>query len=109
MTLENQQQAFSLDVAKLILFIYNKNFSVIMGGAHRIKDHDCLKGINIKNSQHAKHLAIDLIICSPLAFELNTAKDYQPFGHYWEDLDPFNMWGGAFARGDIFHFERRET
>ena len=109
MTLAQHQQAFALDVSKLIQAIYQLNHSCTFGEAYRTDAQayaNFCAGIGIKNSLHCKRLAIDLNLFNEQGDYCPIQEPYKQFGDIWESLDPLNRWGGNFARGDANHFER---
>lgn len=109
MRLVEQQAMFSHDVANLILYIYEQGFNCTLGEAHRTSEQAqwyAMRGIGIKNSLHCQRLAIDINLFSPSWDYLTKYEEYEPFGRYWESLDPLNRWGGNFKIVDANHFER---
>jgi hypothetical protein len=111
MSLSYHQQRFAQDIAKLITFIYSQNYACTLGEAFRTPEQAEIyaqKGIGIKNSQHCRRLGCDINLFSPEGKYLTDSKDYEPFGIYWESLDPLNKSGCFFQRmKDGNHFERR--
>src|ERR1700750_2123737 len=108
MNLSRQQQAFTFDVAKLIIFISEQGFSCTLGEVYRTQEQArlyALQGMGIINSLHCDKLAIDLNIFSPGNILLTSVKEYVVFGTYWRSLHPLNRWGGTFDRPDANHFE----
>lgn len=108
MVLNECQEAFARNAAKLITFIFNKGYSCTLGEAFRPQETAAIyakQGKGIVDSLHCKRLAIDLQLFSPDNKYLTVTKDYKIFGEYWESLHPYNRWGGHFARGDGNHFE----
>jgi hypothetical protein len=109
MTLAQHQQAFALDVSKLIDAIYKASHSCTFGEAYRTDQQaawDVCAGIGIKNSLHCKRLAVDLNLFNELGDYCPSQAQYNQFGDIWESYNPLNRWGGNFARGDANHFER---
>jgi len=111
-TLEStQQQVFALNVARLILHIYESGYSCTFGDAFRSPEQAALnatRGIGIKDSQHCKRLAVDLNLFSPSGKYCYDSKPYEAFGIYWEQLHDQNRWGGNFQRNDAGHFEMKD-
>ena len=110
MSLVTEQQAFLLDVCRLVAFATKQGFVVTGGELFRTAEQ---QEIYVKtgrsktmNSLHLKRCAIDL----------NFFKDGQiiwdkgvlaPLGAFWESLHPKNRWGGNFkSLVDCPHFER---
>lgn len=111
MTLLEKQQAFTLNVAKLIEFIYSKGYSLSFGETYRTPEQAILnekKGIGVRSSLHCKKLAVDLNLFSPEGKFLTNVKDHEPFGLYWKSLHPANRWGGNFKRLDGNHYEMKD-
>lgn len=113
----NLQKHFTLNVAKLIEFIYSHKFTCTFGEAYRTPEQAAIyakKGIGVFDSQHCKRLAIDLHIFNTSGKFLTDVDDYKQFGTYWKSLDMKNRWGGDFksSSGKPFpdgnHFESRE-
>jgi hypothetical protein len=108
-TLSQKQAVFALNVAKLIIYIYEKGFSCSLGEVFRTNAQALIyakakKGI--QNSLHCKRLAIDINLFSKEGKYFPDTKDYEEFGRYWETLDIKNRWGGAFSDGN--HFQMNE-
>lgn len=98
MTLRQSQSLFAQHVAQLLQYIASLGFSVTLGEAWRPKETAQLyakQGRGIEKSLHCDRLAIDLNIFDPDGNLLTDSKDHQPFGYYWEKLDPKNRWGGS--------------
>ena len=118
MKLSEQQAIFTLNVAKLILYIYQKGNKCTLGEAFRPKETAEIyadKGIGIKNSLHTDRLAIDLNLFTISGDYITDGVHYAPFGSYWKTLNSRNKWGGDFKAhqgniksvvvGDFNHFE----
>ena len=111
LTLSEEQRLFSLNLAKLIEYIYSKGHGCTLAEAYRTPQQavwDAQHGTGIVNSLHCKRLAIDLDLYSPSGKYLIHEEDYRQFGEYWETLHPKNRWGGRFKRLDADHFEMQE-
>lgn len=110
MNLFEEQSKFAHDVSKLINFILEKEYFVTLGEAFRpqeMADIYSKEHKGIKNSLHCKRLAIDLNIFDHEGNFLTSYEEYEPFGLYFESLDPINRWGGKFKPlVDSDHFER---
>lgn len=110
MMLSEKQQLFAQHVALLIQYITQKQFRCTLAEAYRTPEQAALnaqRGVGIKNSLHCQRLAIDLNLFSPDNIYLTDSKSHEPFGIYWESLDPKNKWGGRFAKPDGNHYERQ--
>ncbi len=115
--LSEKQAVFARNVAKLIEFIFTQGYSCSLGETYRTQAQALAyskEGKGIVNSLHCKRLAIDINLFSPEGSYFPDTKDYEPFGKYWEALDPANRWGGNFpkyrpgARADGNHFQMNE-
>jgi len=113
MSLSERQAIFSLNVAKLIVFINEKGFKCTLGEAFRTFEQAKLyaeQGKGSANSLHCSRLAVDLHIFSKYGKYLEEFKDYEEFGVYWEKLHPDNKWGGRFPKlVDCVHFEMKKN
>ena len=113
MNLSGEQNAFLLDVAKLINFVDNTDSGMLITGGElfRTKEQQQIYFDSGKsktmNSNHLRRLAIDLnFINNGQLISNKTAL--QPYGDYWESLNPENRWGGNFLNlDDTDHFERQ--
>lgn len=109
MKLSDKQAIFAKNVARLILYIFEKGYSCSLGEVFRTQAQAEIyakTGKGIKDSLHCKRLAIDINLFSPDGKYFPETKDYEPFGKYWETLDTNNVWGGKFADGN--HFQMNE-
>jgi hypothetical protein len=105
--LTETQFSFSRDVAKLIDYIFAKNYYCSIGEVYRPPETAQLyakQKRGIANSQHCSRLAIDINLFSPEKVYLAQSMQYKFVGDYWESLNPKNRWGGRFNDGN--HFER---
>ena len=98
MRLGEHQEAFTLDLGKLIIWAYDQGYRIRTGDVHA---HDGHKD----DSQHYKKLAADLNLFMNGDFITSTAG-HKPLGDYWESLDEHNRWGGRYNDGN--HYERME-
>lgn len=111
MKLQDKQALFTHNVAKLIEYMYTSGFKVTLGEAWRTKEQAEIyakSGIGIKESLHCKRLAIDLNLFSAEGIWLTAVEAYRPFGLYWEELNEWNRWGGAWKKVDSGHFEMQD-
>jgi hypothetical protein len=127
MRLSTEQQKFTVDIAKLILFANTHCIELTFGEAYRTEDQQQLyfngKTVEIidgelglakvkrksstMNSNHLKRLAVDFnfFINGGLTYEKEAVK---VLGEFWESLDEKNKWGGNYESfTDTPHFERR--
>lgn len=117
LTLGQEQEAFSVQVAQLIQKAVELGFTVRLGEALRTAEQQALyfKAGKTKTmeSNHLRKLAIDLNLIRD--GQLATAAQIHTLGKWWEDQEPRNRWGGSW-RGlvesgksnfvDSPHFER---
>lgn len=102
MKLGKHQEAFSQDLAKLILFAYQQGYRIRLGDVWSKAKYRAHK----HNSQHYKKLASDLNLFRDGRF-LQSSKDHHELGDYWESLSAENRWGGRYQDGN--HYERMDT
>lgn len=112
MTLSDKQHIFSLNVAKLIEYIYSQGYAVSFGEAFRTPEQAAIyakTGAGILDSLHCKRLAIDLNLFKDDQY-ISDGKSYEytVLGDFWEKLHPLNRWGGKFKRADGNHFEMQD-
>ena len=97
-----KQVAFAQLVAKLIQYIANQGYEVTLGEAYRTPEQAALNaqaGTGIKNSEHTKRLAIDLMLFKDGVY-LTASADYKPFGDWWVEQSTPECecaWGGNFT------------
>jgi len=111
MSLVTEQQAFLLDVCRLVAFATKQGFVVTGGELFRTAEQ---QAIYVKtgrsktmNSLHLKRCAIDLNFFKVGKLVYDT-KVLAPVGAYWESLSKKNSWGGNWnSFKDVPHFERR--
>lgn len=106
-----KQAVFTRNVVDLITHIDSLGFFVTFGEVYRTVDQAKLyasKGLGIQDSLHCKRLAVDLNIFDKDGNILKTSEDYEPFGKYWESLNPLNRAGVFWKRKDLSHFEMRD-
>ena len=111
--LSDHQWLFLQDLALLILYCREHRHKVTGGELLRTlyQQLEYLRTgkTKTKRSWHLKKMAIDLnfFIDGKLTYD---KKKLQNIGQYWEDLSPYNRWGGNFKTFlDTNHFERRTT
>lgn len=111
MSLGQEQENFSKDVAKLFTYLYENGYNIRIGEAERTQAQQeiYLKTGKSKtaNSMHLKRCAIDLHIFKNGSW-LQSKQELQSIGDYWESLNAQNRWGGNFQSFiDCPHFERK--
>jgi hypothetical protein len=91
-------------VAQLIIWAYAQGYKITLGQTYRSPDVVKFlveQGLGIKNTLHAKRLAIDLNLFVNGVYMTDT-EAYLPLGEYWESLG--GTWGGRFRKPDGNHF-----
>ena len=109
-----RQEMFTVNVAKLIVFINANGYKCTFGETFRTKAEataNAKKGTGVRNSNHCYRMAIDLNIFKDGEY-LKETKDYKFAGVYWESLNKYNEWGGRWTKNrygkpcsDGNHFE----
>jgi hypothetical protein len=100
------QELFAFNIAKLILYLYDKGYEVTFGEALRTKEQSEIyakQGKGSKFSNHQIRLAMDLMLFKDDVY-LTQSEDYRSAGEYWKTLNPQNKWGGDFKLRDGNHF-----
>lgn len=105
MTLGQKQRKFTLMVAQLIQWAYEKGYELTLGDAYRDPrvhgEVGAKKSYSSANSLHKERLAIDLNLFKNQVY-LTSTEDYLPLGEYWESIG--GAWGGRFSQADGNHF-----
>jgi hypothetical protein len=107
MKLTSLQFIFSLNVSKLVAYMYMQGYTCSLGEAERTKEMAELyakKGVGIIDSLHRKRLAIDLNLFKGGDY-LPTTTAHMEFGAFWENLHPQNVWGGRWHDGNHYEME----
>lgn len=119
MSLGQHQQAFALDLQKLMTRIHAGGLHIRIGEVWRPQE---MQEIYVRtgrsktrSSMHLQKCAADLFIFTPEGVAATTNM-IAPYGAYWESLNILNRWGGSW-RGlvqsgassfvDAPHFERK--
>ena len=104
MKLSDQQKEFTLNIAKLILYAYDNNYTLSFGEAYRPQEMQVLYFKQGKtktlNSLHKERLAVDFNIFLNGILTYNF-MDIKKLGVYWCSLSDFNVWGGDFNKNGI--------
>ncbi|HLG97121.1 MAG TPA: M15 family metallopeptidase [Bryobacteraceae bacterium] len=107
LTLIEKQHLFCQLAANLILEAIALGYQPRFGEAYRTPEQaelDAQKGTGIKNSEHCKRLALDLILDKDGVW-LTNSNDYKPLGEWWKQQHPLCRWGGDFqSNPDGNHF-----
>lgn len=98
MTLGQKQRKFTLMVAKLIEFAYEKGYELSFGDAFR----DSRVPYGHPNSLHRRRLAVDFNLFKDGKY-LNSSKAHTELGEYWESIG--GSWGGRFGDGNHYSLE----
>jgi len=108
MTLGQKQEKFARNIAKLLQFAFEKGYEVRLQEFMRTLDQQKLYVQQGKSktmaSKHVDKLAGDIYFTKGGVL-LQTKKEVQPLGDYWESLDKDNQWGGNWAFLDVPHFQ----
>lgn len=108
MTLGDKQRLFTRLLANLFDFAHSRGYELTLGDAYRDpRLHGKIGekiGYGHKFSAHKNRLAIDLNLFFDGQY-LTDSKDHEPFGLYWESLNPLCKWGGHFADGNHYSLE----
>ncbi len=96
MTLSQSQRIFSLNLAKLILWIYEQGMECTLGEVLRTTEQQAIYLKNGKsktmNSGHLKKLAADINLFVDGTYA--TGKEsYRKMSEYWKSLHPKNISG----------------
>ena len=107
LTLIEKQRLFCQLAAKLIQQAAALGYECRFGEAYRTPEQAALNaehGTGIKNSEHCKRLALDLLLDKDGVW-LTDTEDYKPLGDWWEKQSELARWGGNFtSRADGNHF-----
>jgi len=95
MSLQKKQQKFTLYYSLLIQYIYSQGYSATFGDTYAKTGHKM-------GSKHYKRLAGDLNLFDKDGKYLTETSDHEPFGIFWESLDPENVWGGNWGDGNHY-------
>ena len=111
-----KQQIFALNFAKLIQFVFNKGWAVVIGEVHRPIEMQKIYfesgRSKTMDSRHLEKMAGDLFlfIDGHVQFE---ADNYISLAEYWESLNAKNVAGYRWVnkqgkRWDPYHFEMKD-
>lgn len=90
-----RQQTFTLNVARLIIYINQQGYACTFGETYRPKEMAQIyarTGRGVLDSNHLYKLAVDLNLFKNGVY-LSDAKEYRQFAEYWLTLNPFNESG----------------
>jgi hypothetical protein len=111
MSLHDERCKFSLDHAKLVMYINVADGCRYSCATNEVKREqakaleNAQAGIGSANSLHLDGLAVDMLIYD-MGVYLKLSEQYRFAGNYWKSLDPLNRWGGDFDDPDGNHFSR---
>ena len=103
----DRQQTFTLNVARLIIYINQQGYACTFGETLRTKEMAQIyarTGRGVLDSNHLYKLAVDLNLFKNGVY-LSDAKEYRQFAEYWLTLNPFNESGYYWKSVDANHFE----
>jgi hypothetical protein len=110
MTLGEQQRAFALALAELIVWLYRQGYEVSFGDAYRDPrlHGEFGKKVAYGNAKsfHKKRLAVDLNLFRDGKYLAKT-EDHRVIGEKWEKMG--GTWGGRFAKKDGNHYSWGES
>ena len=98
MTIGETQRLFAKLIPRLIDYIYSQGYEVTFGDAWSKPEYKAHK----VNSNHYIRLAIDFNLFKDGAY-LTDTMSHEPFGKFWESLNPLCRWGGRYKDGN--HYE----
>ena len=93
-----QQFSFTLNIGKLILWIYEQGYTATLGEGY---DDDGTG--HMQGSLHYKRLAQDINLFKDGVW-LKGTEDHKRVGEAWKSLHPLNRWGGDFRKKDGNHY-----
>ena len=110
LSLQEKQEQFALNVAHLIIHIFESGYKCTLGEAFRTIEQAQIyakAGLGISHSKHCERLAIDInLFDSTGRYIYASDKEYEALGVYWEKLTPGNRAGEFFrTRVDCGHYE----
>lgn len=109
MTLSQKQAAFTVLIAKLILFAESRGDALTFGNAYRSPEEAkrlAAEGKGIANSLHTQRLAVDFNLFRGGVFQ-TASEAFEPLGVWWEAQSGNGLtccWGGRFKKPDGNHF-----
>lgn len=111
-SLGSMQRRFALDIARLIVWIYDQGWAITYGDAFRAPKvfgrMGVEKGYGRKNSCHKLKLANDLNLFKPdkngIMRYCKSTKDHAEIGKRWESMGKDHRWGGHYNDGNHYSF-----
>jgi hypothetical protein len=107
MTLGDKQRIFSLNLALLTIFAYERGYEFAQGDAKRDKrvfgEIGESKGYGHPRSAHKYKLAHDYDLFIKKVYQ-EDSEAHKELGDYWKALHPLNRWGGDFKSQDGNHY-----
>ena len=100
MTILEKQWKFVQMISLLILYAYQKGYTMSFGDAFRYED--CPYGN--PESLHKIRLAVDLNLFKDGVY-LTSTEDHLFLGEFWESLDPECAWGGRWGDGNHYSYK----
>jgi hypothetical protein len=109
MKLSEQQRIFSLNLAKLIQWIYDEGMECTMGEVLRTPEQQAIYlksgASKTANSMHLQKLAADINLFVTGVY-VTDKEHYKPLASYWKSLHPDNVAGYDWG-WDANHFEMK--
>jgi len=133
-TLSSKQSRFTLNIAKLLLWMSECGYQPKLGEGKRSDEQAEINAIGvegrsrvaaliklefpllaqkivnngknngIRNTVHEKQLGQDIDLLKNGAY-LSTTEDHRRFGEWWENQGPDHRWGGRWGDGNHYSFE----
>lgn len=107
MTLLQQQQEFSRNVALLLIYADRLGYKYTFGEAWRSPEAaqvNAKLGKGISNSLHIDRLAIDINLFDKDGAYIRDNRGHEDLAIYWKGLSVLNAWGGDFKSKDFNHY-----
>ena len=109
LTLQQKQEIFAYNTAKLIIHIFESGYKCTLGEAFRTQEQAMIyakEGLGIAHSKHCERLALDLNLFDSNGNFIHDDDMYKQFGTYWQNLNISNRAGCFWIhRPDADHFE----
>lgn len=108
LTLGQKQRKFSLMIATLITYAYDKGYEITLGDAYRDpRLHGAMgvkAGYGHPSSAHKQRLALDINLFRNGVF-IDSTEGHRFLGEKWESMG--GTWGGRFNDGNHYSLEHK--